>query len=217
MSPKFDSPREFMPLAKLLTPPESGEIVRMDGRRQRTAESRRRVIAALLACVRAGDFDPSAEVVAARAGVGLRTVFRLFVDKEGLFREMSAAVLTQMASLALAPLKGETWRERLDDMMKRRFIAFEDAMPFRRAALAHAHYSSVISANNRAIQAALRHTLSTVLPAEIVADRSTFEAVDMALCIDVWIRLRTDQDLKPAQAKAAINRVVGALLSQAPA
>jgi len=175
------------------------------------------VVAALLNCVREGDFDPSAEVVASRAGVGLRTVFRLFVDKEGLFREMSEAVLTQMASLALSPLKGQTWRERLDDMMKRRFIVFEEAMPFRRAALAHAHYSSVISANNTAIQAALRHTLAAVLPAEVLADRSTFEGIDMALCIDMWIRLRTDQNLKPTQARATVQRVVGALLSQAPA
>jgi AcrR family transcriptional regulator len=206
-----------MPLAKLLISPPSAEVVRMDGRRLRTAESRRRVIAALLECVRDGDFDPSAEVVAARAGVGLRTVFRLFVDKEGLFREMSAAVRSRMATLALAPLKGQTWRERLDDMIKRRFIAFEEAMPFRRAALAHAHYSKVISANNKAIQAALRHTLAEVLPPEVTADSPTFEAIDMALCIDMWIRLRTDQDLKPAQAKATVNRVIGALLSQAPA
>jgi len=199
-----------------MTPP-SADVVRMDGRRLRTAESRRRVIAALLECVRAGDFDPSAETVAARAGVGLRTVFRLFVDKEGLFREMSAAVLSQMATLALAPLKGQTWRERLDDMIKRRFTAFEDAMPFRRAALAHAHYSRVIAANNKAIQAALRHTLADVLPSEVTADAPTFEAIDMVLCIDMWIRLRIDQNLKPAQAKAAVNRVIGALLSQAPA
>jgi AcrR family transcriptional regulator len=172
---------------------------------------------ALLDCVRDGDFDPNAEAVAARAGVGLRTVFRLFSDKEGLFREVSEAVRTQIASLALAPLKGETWRERLDEMMKRRFVAFEEAMPFRRAALAHAHISPVINANNRAIQAALRHTLAAILPAEVTADRATFDAIDTALCIDVWVHLRTDQDLKPVQARAAVQRMVGALLSEAPA
>jgi AcrR family transcriptional regulator len=206
-----------MSLTTLISPPARAEHLRIDGRRLRTAESRRRVVAALLDCVREGDFDPSAEVVASRAGVGLRTVFRLFTDKEGLFREMSQAVLTQMASLTLAPLKGQTWRERLDDMMKRRFMVFDEAMPFRRAALAHAHYSSVISANNTAIQAALRQTLAALLPVEVTADRATFEALDMALCIDVWIRLRNDQGLKPAQAKAAVQRTVGALLSGAPA
>jgi AcrR family transcriptional regulator len=192
-------------------------MLRVDGRRQRTAESRRRVIAALLECVRGGDFDPSAETVAARAGVGLRTVFRLFTDKEGLFREMSEAVRAQVAALVLLPLKGATWRERLDDMMKRRFAAFEEAMPFRRAALTHGHYSPAISENNRAVQGVLRNSLKTVLPAEIVADAPTFEAVDMALCIDVWIRLRTDQGLKPPQARAAVQRVIGALLAAAPA
>jgi AcrR family transcriptional regulator len=78
-----------MPLSTLLIPPPATEDIRIDGRRLRTAESRRRVVAALLDCVRDGDFDPSAEVVASRAGVGLRTVFRLFTDKEGLFRQMT--------------------------------------------------------------------------------------------------------------------------------
>jgi AcrR family transcriptional regulator len=206
-----------MPLSNLLDGRASTDVVRVDGRRLRTAESRRRVVAALLECARAGEFDPSAEAVAARAKVGLRTVFRLFTDKEGLFREISETVRAQVAALVLVPPKGETWRERLDDLMKRRFAAFEEAMPFRRAALTHSHHSAVISANNTAIQGVLRHALTKVLPEDVVADRPTFEAIDMALCIDAWIRLRTDQDLKPAQARAAVQRMVGALLSHAPA
>ncbi len=201
-----------MPKLKVETEVAPADIFRMDGRRRRTAESRGRVIEALLDCVRAGDFDPSAEVVASRAGVGLRTVFRLFTDKEGLFGEMSEAVRAQMATLALAPLKGETWRERLEDLMSRRFTAFEQAMPFRRAALAHAHHSATINANNRAIQAALRQTLMAVLPAEVTGEGPTFEALDAALSIDLWIRLRTDQDLRPAEAQAAVRRVITALL-----
>jgi AcrR family transcriptional regulator len=186
-----------------------------DGRRLRTEESRRKVAAAMLDCVRDGDFDPSADTVAARAGVGLRTVFRLFKDKEGLIRHMSETVRAQIALTANAPFKGETWRERLDEMMKRRFTAFEQVMPYRRAAQAQIHNSAVVRANNQTIQNALRRALEAVLPPDILADRPTFEAIDMALGVDVWIRLRIDQRLKPAQARATLQRVVSALLNGA--
>lgn len=44
----------------------------------------------MLELVREGDISPSAELVAARADVGLRTVFRHFKDLDSLYREMSA-------------------------------------------------------------------------------------------------------------------------------
>ena len=137
-----------------VTTPISTDEVRKDGRRLRTEESRRRVVTALLECVREGDFDPSAEAIAQRAGVGLRTVFRLFKDKEGLFQQMSQVVLSRIADLAKAPPQGETWRERLDDLMTRRFAAYEQVMPYRRAALAHAHHSQVVRTNNETMRTA---------------------------------------------------------------
>lgn len=186
---------------------------RPDGRRLRTEESRRKVVAALLDCVRDGDYDPSAEAVALRAGVGLRTVFRLFSDKEGLYREMSEVVRAQLAGLTKTPLKGALWRERLDDMMVRRFKAFEQVMPFRRAALAHAHQSDVIQANNQALNTTMRQALAGLMPPEVLSDRSTFEALDLMLSVDSWIRLRRDQGLKAPQARATLERAVAALLA----
>ncbi len=182
---------------------------RPDGRRMRTEESRRR--AALLDCVADGEFDPSAETIAHRAGVGLRTVFRLFSDKEGLIRQVSQAVLSQVADAASAPLRGNTWRERLEDLMTRRFAAFEQVMPYRRAGQAHAHHSPFVRMNNEAMAKALREALAGALPPKLSADRDAFEALDMALCVDAWIRLRIDQRLEPAPAGAAVRRIVAAL------
>ena len=189
--------------------------IRPDGRRLRAEESRRRVVEALLHCVREGDFEPSAETVALRAGVGLRTVFRLFTDKEGLFRHMSEAVRAQMAVTANAPLRGQSWREHLDDLMKRRFAAFEQIMPYRRAAQAHAHQSATVRANHRSLQQAMHEALAAILPPKIVADRATLEAMDLALCADAWIRLRMDQGLTPAQARATLRRIVTCLVDDA--
>ncbi|HEY2049971.1 MAG TPA: TetR/AcrR family transcriptional regulator [Caulobacteraceae bacterium] len=192
------------------TPPED---VRPDGRRLRTEESRRRVVAALLECVREGDFDPSAEAVAQRAGVGLRTVFRLFKDKEGLLRQMSEAILSRIADLASAPLHGETWREQLDDLMSRRFTAYEQVMPYRRAAMAHAHHSEVVRVNNEAMRQHMRKMLAASVTPEVRADHARFDALEMVLSIEAWIRLRVEQRLDPARARAAIRRAATALLA----
>ncbi|HEX4741927.1 MAG TPA: TetR/AcrR family transcriptional regulator [Caulobacteraceae bacterium] len=186
--------------------------VRPDGRRLRTEESRRRVVAALLECVREGDFDPSAEAVAQRAGVGLRTVFRLFKDKDGLVRQMSEAVLSRISDLANAPLAGRTWREQLDDLMTRRFTAYEQVMPYRRAAMAHAHHSEVVRSNNETLRQHMRKMLSASLPADLRADHTRLDALEMILSIEAWIRLRIEQKLDPARARAAIRRAVFALL-----
>jgi AcrR family transcriptional regulator len=181
---------------------------RPDGRRLRTEDSRRRVVAALLDLVKDGDFDPSAEAVAHRAGVGLRTVFRLFKDKEGLIRQMSGVLLSGFAELAAAPLQGDSWRDRLEDLMVRRFAVFEQMMQFRRAGAAHAHGSEFVRGNNTTIQQTLRWSLRTILPPALFEDPLAFEGLDMALSVDVWIRLRIEQNLEPAQAQRVIRHIV---------
>ncbi|MFM8818949.1 MAG: TetR/AcrR family transcriptional regulator, partial [Phenylobacterium sp.] len=55
-----------------------------DGRRRRGLDSRDRIIAAMLDLAREGEVAPGAERVAARAEVGLRTVFRHFRDMDSL-------------------------------------------------------------------------------------------------------------------------------------
>lgn len=60
-----------------------------DGRRRRSAQSRDRIVEALLDLVAGVVVTPSAEAVAARAGVGLRTVFRHFRDMESLSAVLS--------------------------------------------------------------------------------------------------------------------------------
>lgn len=93
---------------------------RVDGRRLRSEDSRRRIIAALLDLVQEGDYDPSAETVAERAGVGLRSVFRHFKDMESLRGEIMHRIISLVAEIRAKPFPGPTWRENLDEVIKRR-------------------------------------------------------------------------------------------------
>src|SRR5262245_66569994 len=63
-----------------------------DGRVRRGQRSGQAIVEALVGLVGDGILEPTAQQVAARAGVGIRTVFRRFSDMESLFAEMSARV-----------------------------------------------------------------------------------------------------------------------------
>ena len=101
------------------------EPVEVDGRRQRSNASRRKIAQAMLELLREGEPDPSADLVAERAGVGRRTVFRLFSDMEGVFREMHAIMTSRLTPEFVRPFVATTWRARLDELIERRSRAFK--------------------------------------------------------------------------------------------
>jgi len=182
----------------------------LDGRRRRSADSRHRIVEAMLELVREGDLSPSADSVAARAGVGRRTVFRLFSDMEGIYREMHAIMREKVAPVRALPLAGDTPEARLHALVERRVRFFEEVMPVTLAAAVHRHRSPVLQADHRAIQAELRAILSGVLgPA---ADARHLEALDAVLSIDLWRRLRLDQGLDAPEAAQILHRLVSGLV-----
>src|SRR5262245_10390626 len=92
-------------------------IETLDGRRQRASASRRRIALAMLELVGEGEAMPSADEVAERAGVGRRTVFRLFSDMEGVYREMHAVMLERLMPKLATPFAAQGWRARLDEIV----------------------------------------------------------------------------------------------------
>ena len=104
-----------------------------DGRRRRGMDNRARIVAAMLEIVRSGEVAPTAEQVAARADVGLRTVFRHFQDMDSLYQEMSVAIEGELLAVAARPFRSEDWRGRVIELVARRAFAFEKVAPYQRA------------------------------------------------------------------------------------
>jgi AcrR family transcriptional regulator len=182
-----------------------------DGRRRRSAESRRRIVDAMLELVREGHVAPSADLVAARAGVGRRTVFRLFRDMEGIYREMNATMREQVEPVRARPLAGDTPAARLHALVERRIGFFEEVLPLTVASAVHRHGSAVLQAEHAAMQAELRAILMAVLADGPEWDAQAREALDAVLSIDLWRRLRIEQGLAVPAATAILQRLVGAL------
>jgi AcrR family transcriptional regulator len=168
---------------------------KIDGRRSRAASSRRRIVAALMELIREGAIQPTAEAVAARADVGLRTVFRHFADMETLYREIAAEIDAELAPTTTVRLASRRPRERLAESIELRVAVFERLMPFQVATAVNRHESPFLRERHAQVVALQRALLRRVLPAAIVADRTRFEALDLVLSFEAWLRLRRDQGL----------------------
>ena len=185
----------------------------IDGRRQRTVDSRARIVGAMLELTGAGHISVSAELVAERAGVGLRTVFRHFNDMESLYREMSLAVEARLRREVSFDFASTGWREQLIELIRRRTAIFERMAPYKRAEAAHRHRSKVLAEDIDRRNTFMRDMLHSVVPAEISSDLALFEALDLMLSFECWERLRRDQGLSPRRAREVLEGAVGKLVA----
>lgn len=184
----------------------------VDGRHRRSERSRDSIVNALLDLVAGGAISPSAEEVALRAGVGLRSVFRHFRDMESLFQAMRAR-LAEDYQVWLIPFTGSGWREQLTETIDRRVTTFEQLLPFMRAADAHRHRSATIEIEHARIRSMMRARLEMVVADKFAADADGFEALDLLLCPETWQRLRTEQALSPADARRIVERQIERILA----
>jgi AcrR family transcriptional regulator len=184
-----------------------------DGRRRRSQDSRSRIVSAMVELVREGDILPSAADVATRAGVGLRSVFRHFNDMESLYREISDIIEADLRAVVARPFKGETWRERVLELIDRRSVGFDQIAPMRRASDARRHASPVLQDDHRRLTLTLREILRAQLPRGAV-DRPTFEALELLLSYEAWNRLRVEQGLSAGEARKVLRGAVKALIGE---
>src|SRR5208282_2343280 len=189
----------------------------IDGRIIRRHNNRRRIVAAMLELVRAGAISPGAEEVAARAGLGLRTVFRHFDDMNSLYREMAEAMRHELQPIVAAPFASRDWKGMLGEILDRRARLFERAMPFKDAADVHRHRSVFLRKDYERMRSEERAALAAALPAALKnnKNRKLFEALDLVLSFATWQHLRRDQKRGAAQARHTVEFAVRALLAAA--
>lgn len=194
----------------LLTPSEPAEET--DGRIKRSKDSQQRIVAALLELVAEGHMTPSAEQVADRAGIGLRSVFRHFKDMDTLYREMSDALAATIEGVVRRPFKASDWQGKVLELVDRRAAVFETLAPYMRAAQAHRQRSAFLKRGHERFVKALREILIGLLPAKIARQSQLVEAMDMLLSFEAWQRLREDQNLDIARARRVLKETITSLL-----
>ena len=182
-----------------------------DGRRERSATSRRRILAALVELLESGEPSPTAESIAARAGVSLRTVFRHFEEMENLHLEIAAMVFERIRPMLEQPLENTQWPAVLYESVKRRSRLFEAIAPYKTAMDVHRHRSQLLADKHRRVSELSQEFAMAFLPAEVKDDPQLVELLLLILSIETWQRLREQQGLSPAEAEAAVTRAAAAI------
>jgi TetR/AcrR family transcriptional regulator of autoinduction and epiphytic fitness len=192
-----------------------------DGRFARSERTRLAVAEAMLDCLEDGILRPSAEVVAKRAGVSKRAVFRHFDNLEALQNEVSELHIKRVLK-QLPPIVTEgTLDERIGGIVANAARRNELIAPVRRAAVLSEPFSAVIRERQAWLRSKVRRAVRRVFAEELdalpEAERSTrVAALRALLSFSYWEELRRHENLSVAAATRALRGAMQAVL-RAPA
>jgi AcrR family transcriptional regulator len=179
-----------------------------DGRVRRSVRSGQAIVEALVALVGEGVLQPTAQQVAGRAGVGLRTVFRRFADMESLLAEMGARVQADRVPLLVEGPPRGALAERARGLVERRVAFFERIAPYKRSANLKRWRSPFLRADHAHLVRGLRAELVRWLPELRRAPVAIADALELVTSFEAWDRLRTEQRLGRGRALAVVERLV---------
>ncbi len=174
------------------------------------------MVQALFDLVGEGVLQPTAQQVADRAGVRIRTVFRHFADMESLLGEVNGRVREHTLPFFQEARSGGDLEERARGLVERRAHLFERIAPYKRSGNLQRWRSRVVQREQAIMVRLLRADLLAWLPELSSAAPETVDALDAALSFEFWDRLRTDQRLGRERARAALERIVTRVLNTAP-
>ncbi|HYC24228.1 MAG TPA: TetR/AcrR family transcriptional regulator [Candidatus Bathyarchaeia archaeon] len=183
-----------------------------DGRVRRSQRSGQAIVEALIELVGEGVVEPTAQQVARRARLGIRTVFRRFTDMESLFAEMEARLHAEAVPLLLGGQVRGTIARRARALVRRRAMFFERIAPYKRSGNLKRPRSPFLRERHALLVLGLRADLKRWLPEVLRAPREVVDALDLATSFEAWDRLRTEQRLGPRRARLVVERLVLAIV-----
>jgi AcrR family transcriptional regulator len=182
-----------------------------DGRVRRGARNREAIVRALFELIGEGRIQPTAEQVAERAGVRVRTVFRHFDDMAGLNAELVRLLRDEMKPLFETTHEGDA-TQRAHALVASRASAYERIAPYKRAADAQRWRRGYLQDGHEWLVRELRRTNLDVLPELRDAPVEVQAAFELVVSYEAWQRLRVDQRLGFERARAAMEHAALAVL-----
>lgn len=200
---------------------DSSASTQVDGRRARGERTRLRVLEALLALVEEGELRPTAQEVASRAGVALRTVYHHFEDVEALRRMALNLQLTRHREI-LQPVNPKAdLDERIALVARQLRKLFEAVTPIRRATMFDEHSSPDMAEGLRRSRLVRRNHVAQAFAAEIAKrsseGRTVLDALDTTTAWQSWHYKRTSLDRSAGAAEKILILTLHDLLQTRPA
>lgn len=182
-----------------------------DGRRQRTERSRSAIVKAALDLINEGQLIPTAQQIAERAGVGIRTFFRHFEDMSQLSKVVDESIRDEYVALARGGDRNGSLADRITHAIEQHAELYERNTNIILSAAAQRWRNEFLLNNYAKVQRGLRKDLDDWLPELKQVDRATRETIDAVASFEMWYRLREHQGQSK---KSSISIIVGLITSQ---
>lgn len=171
------------------------EIEKIDGRRARGLRTRDAIISALLDLVAGSDVAPTAQRIADRAGVSVRSVYQHFADVEGLYADAAERTYEWVRETAKDVDPSLPVDPRVDAFVENRTSTLETLLPFHRAVRLMEPTSDRVRGYRLAMEKWERDRVGKVFAPEIRAMESSqrsavLAGIDVLASADSWDHLR---------------------------
>ena len=184
-----------------------------DGRRQRSERSQTAIIEAALALMDEGVLVPTAQQIADRAGVGIRSFFRHFADMDSLFLAADDMLLSSYEALFQVDDRTGALASRVARAVDLYGNAFDKLRPIILCTQAQLWRSPKLRENYAWHQKRLRKELELWLPEVSVMPKDLREALHAVASFDMWHRLREHQGLSPKASADIVSSLVMDLIA----
>ena len=184
-----------------------------DGRRLRTERSRQAIIDAALAYMEEGNLVPTAQQIADRAGLGIRSFFRHFEDMGALATAVDEQIRASYEALFLGGDREGSLHERIEHAVERHADAYEAVRNIVLATAAQSWRYAILRANYARCQRGLRKDLDDWLPELAGLPGAKREAVDAVASFEMWHRLREHQGLGKKASIEIVTELLKGLVS----
>jgi AcrR family transcriptional regulator len=187
-----------------------------DGRILRSERSRTAIVQAMLELIGEGSLSPTAQQVAERADVGVRTVFRHFSDMETLFSTMNDRIKADVDSLFVEKVQTGPYEDRVSDLIERRMEIFGMLAPYIRSSTLQRWRSAFLQEEHERMIRTLRRDLRRWLPEIESLPTEVADALELILSFEALNRLRVDQKLGSRRTTAVLRRSILDLTTARP-
>ena len=194
--------------------PEADARAEVDGRRARGERSRAAIVDAALQLLVEGDDLPSSVMVAERAGVTQRTLFRHFDSVDDLMAE-AVGHQSRIVASYLRPLDASgTLDERIDRLVEVRTALFRRIAAVRRRALRLQVRHPVVAKGLWAAQQGQREQVARLFAEELAElPARALDALDLVTSWEAWDRLEGGQGLDDDATAEVLRTLVRGVLA----
>jgi len=185
-----------------------------DGRRQRSERSQTAIIEAALLLMEEGTLVPTAQQIADRAGVGIRSFFRHFADMDSLFLAADEMLLDSYEALFQVADRDGSLSNRVSRAVELYGNAFDNLKQMILCTKALLWRFPKLKENYAWHQKRLRKELELWLPEVADLPRDRREAVHAVASFEMWHRLREHQGLSYGASADIVTGMVMDLVSR---